>query len=215
MILGRFRVFFVLTWACTWSLGAVGQSKTPTTYSFDFPADENPRYFPSGVLDQGPRPTDFIERWYSANLRAAAEPSLFEDASDKTLHVYRFLWLRSFHHAVVVRVTIQPDGTGMVVSKIIGGAGGYKPEKVIKEFSAAVTASQIQKMFDLIQKANFWTLRSTEEDVSGVDGAQWVIEGLQGGKYLVVDRWSPRDNAYSRLCDYLLNIGKVHEKPVY
>ena len=27
----------------------------------------------------------------------------------------------------------------------------------------------------------------------GVDGAQWIIEGVRNGTYHVVDRWSPRE----------------------
>jgi hypothetical protein len=42
-------------------------------------------------------------------------------------------------------------------------------------------------------------------------------EGLRNGEYKVVDRWSPRNDAYARLCKYLLRAGKVdiEEKDLY
>ena len=43
----------------------------------------------------------------------------------------------------------------------------------------------------------------------GLDGSQWILEGVRGGEYHVVDRWSPKDNSYSQLCKYLLRLGKV------
>jgi hypothetical protein len=29
----------------------------------------------------------------------------------------------------------------------------------------------------------------------GLDGAQWIIEGIKGGEYHVIDRWSPEPAA--------------------
>jgi hypothetical protein len=45
--------------------------------------------------------------------------------------------------------------------------------------------------------------------VPGVDGSRWILEGVDGGEYHVVDRWSPPDNSYSQLCKYLFRLGRV------
>ena len=34
---------------------------------------------------------------------------------------------------------------------------------------------------------------SAEERTDGVDGAQWLVEGIKDGRYHLVDRWSPTD----------------------
>lgn len=57
-------------------------------------------------------------------------------------------------------------------------------------------------MADLMQEAGFWNLPTTEQDTPGVvhvDGAQWIFEGVENGRYHMVDRWHP-DGIYKKLC---------------
>jgi hypothetical protein len=61
--------------------------------------------------------------WYSAQLRALKEPSLFQLASNALSHSYRFLWLRTFNHPIAIRVDIKPAGTGALTTKVTSGAG--------------------------------------------------------------------------------------------
>ena len=39
--------------------------------------------------------------------------------------VYRFLSLRTFHHAIVIRVDVAKDGTGNLVTKVFAGEAGF------------------------------------------------------------------------------------------
>ena len=64
---------------------------------------------------------------------------------------------------------------------------------------------------ELLKKAEFWTL-PTEVSSFGLDGAQWIMEGLQNGTYDVVDRFSPQKGDYVNLCFYLVNLSKIHLK---
>ena len=43
-----------------------------------------------------------------------------------------------------------------------------------------------------IGENTFWKLPSIQETM-GLDGSQWVIEGIKNGSYHLVDRWSPKD----------------------
>jgi hypothetical protein len=45
-----------------------------------------------------------------------------------------------------------------------------------------------------IPKIGCWEIRDR-----GVDGAQWIIEGVRNKTYHVVDRWSPKDGSVRAL----------------
>jgi hypothetical protein len=147
-------------------------------------------YFPSGALSDYDKSDSFKARWYSEHLKALNEPSLLKEAKDPALQSYRFVWLRTFHHPVAVRLDIMSDGTGTLTVKIANGAGGYKPGKLIKNTTASVTQQQTDKFLGQVRDAGFWELPSFEK-TSGCDGAEWIIEGVKDGKYHVVNRWTP------------------------
>ena len=147
-------------------------------------------YFPNGALSDYDRVDSFKARWYSDQLRALEEPSLLEEADTPSRQSYRFVWLRTFHHPVAVRLDIMSDGTGKLTVKIANGAGGYKPGKLIENTSPSVTQKQTDKFLEQVKDAGFWELSSYEK-TSGCDGAEWIIEGVKDGKYHVVNRWTP------------------------
>jgi hypothetical protein len=43
-----------------------------------------------------------------------------------------------------------------------------------------------------VDEVGFWKAPNPVDDHPGMDGAQWIIEGVKGGKYHVVDRWMPK-----------------------
>jgi hypothetical protein len=106
-------------------------------------------------------------------------------------NTYRFLWLRSFHHPVAVRLEVKPDGTGLLTTKIANGAGGYSPGTLIQNPTVAVTKAETDAFLAKIEKSGFWTAPNPVNDQRGTDGSQWIVEGVRNGEYHVVDRWSP------------------------
>src|SRR5215469_17272752 len=108
-------------------------------------------YFPSGALSDSDQADSFKSRWYSDQLRALDEPSLLEKAKDPSLQSYRFVWLRTFHHPVAVRLDITSDGVGKLTVKIANGAGGYKPGKLIENTSRSVTTEQTDQFLELLK----------------------------------------------------------------
>src|SRR5271157_5507522 len=99
-------------------------------------------YFPKGSLSSYDRVDIGRARWYSAQLRALDELSLLEEAKNPSLQSYRFVWLRTFHHPVTVRLDIMADGTGRLTTKTANGAGGYEPGKLIESRSRSLTQEQ-------------------------------------------------------------------------
>jgi hypothetical protein len=130
-------------------------------------------------------------QWYSRQLHALNEPSLSEMAASPSAEVYRFLWLRSFHHPIAIRLEVRPDGTGVLTTRIASGAGGYAPGKLIRDSTRALTKADTYTALAKINSDGFWEAPNPVDDQGGTDGSQWVIEGVRDGKYHVVDRWTP------------------------
>jgi hypothetical protein len=224
------RTFFVVALLC-WILTVVHLG--PQALSED--ARDTGAFFPVGVFG---RVDSMTAHWYKAELTALSEPSLFAARETKGAHVYRFLWVRTFHHPVSVRLIIYPAGSGSIVTKISDGAGGYNPGNLILDKTTALSGQQVHEVLERLDAIGFWSMKATDYDEGNFrdehgthveahsDGAQWILEEVKDGTYHVVDRWSPGSPghppdkieelaAYARLCKYLLELGNVKEDNVY
>ncbi|ALN56216.1 hypothetical protein GLE_0858 [Lysobacter enzymogenes] len=135
-------------------------------------------------------------RWYSRHLAAAAEPSLSCGGSARG---YRFTWLRSFHHPVIVRVSAQAG----VEAVELDGAGGYEPGAVLRRSRAPLTAVQLQALraaFDALDAA------PATQDRNTLDGAEWILERRDASDHRVWVRTSPRDGALHVLGQDMLRL---------
>jgi hypothetical protein len=147
------------------------------------------QFFPKNSLDE--RKDDFKAKWYSHQLQALNEPSLWEMKSSPSTHAFRFLWLRTFHHPIAVRIELKPDGTGILTTKVANGAGGYSPGTLTQDKSRTLAKAEVDAFLVKVEKSGFWAAPNPVNDQEGTDGSQWIIEGVRNGKYHVVDRWSP------------------------
>jgi len=110
----------------------------------------------------------------------------------------RFLWLRSFHHPVSIRVEGN-DSSLIPTAVMLDGAGGYAPGKVLKRVERALSPVEREKLMANLSRIDFWRME-TNSGGAGLDGAQWIMEGVHDGRYHVVDRWSPESGAYREAC---------------
>lgn len=153
------------------------------------------QYFPDHAFDRLDKSNDFVVDWYSGQLKALKEPSLWQMSKDvQSKQAYRFLWLRSFHHPVAVRLEVQPDGSGILTTKVTSGAGGYEPGKLIEDSTKNVSKEAVRSFLAHVDEVKYWGLPTREPanpNTVNLDGAQWVLEGVRGGNYKIVDRWSP------------------------
>jgi hypothetical protein len=157
-----------------------------------------PKFFASTVLADR-------EGWYGKHLLALEERPLCGSVQE----VYRLTWLPTFHPSIVVRV--ERDSAGYQLrAKRESGAGGYAPGHLAVDASVRLTTAEVRELSRLLKVADFWSLptRPAPDDMQGLDGAQWVIEGLVSDRYHVVDRWSPMadgpDAKFRRLAEWML-----------
>jgi hypothetical protein len=151
---------------------------------------------------------DFARNWYSLQLAAAAEPSLYlaaqgpRPADGATL---RFTWLRSFHHPVTIRIETTGPGRHRLVAKQLSGAGGYDPGHVDRTLDRALTPDEAGRLAAMLARTRIFDL-APDPCGGGADGAQWIFEGVDAGGYHFVDRWTPREGAANELGRFLMSL---------
>ena len=182
------------------------------------------QYFPPGVFDDNGRTGQYTINWYSKNLKALGEPSLWElSQRDRTAEVYRFLWLRTFHHPVSVRIVMYPKahvyGRARLFAKVASGTAGYDPGHVNRRRYTNLMDGAARKLLERIESVGFWTqpLRGPEPKLITLDGAEWIIEGIKGGEYHVIDRFTPKpadgDAAYILGTMMVFDLARLRIKP--
>jgi hypothetical protein len=167
-------------------------------------------YFPEGTFD------DFTINWYSEQLDALDELPIHGQKSNVTKRIYRFIWLRSFHHPISLRIEISDKDRAVLYIKETDGAGGYEPGKIKTKDEKGLSKVEVGKFLETIAKNNFWSLAKTGGG-DGLDGAQWIIEGVSDGKYHVVERWSPDEGNVREigLCFLKMSGLNVNDDEIY
>lgn len=149
---------------------------------------------------------------YSVMLYALKEPILCEYQGDK--EIYRFTWLRTFHHPVSVKLEKQNDIIRLFV-KICNGASGYDIGKLIFDTTINVTQSEYKLLTQKVSEINFWNLPTEELDLIGNDGSEWIIEVVKDNKYHVVTKWSPKGDLkqdFRTVGEYLISLSRISEE---
>ena len=169
-------------------------------------------FFPDNIFSESQDSHDFIYAWYTKHLSALEEPSIYQQLNNKDIQVFRFTWLRTFDNPIAVRTMINKDGTGILYAKMTDGDGGYDPGRISKNVEREINRDIVNKFLNVIEVENFWQLPSNK-NVIGMDGAQWIVEGLSNGNYHLVDRFSPLKGHVKRigLCFIKLSEFKVNK----
>jgi hypothetical protein len=161
-------------------------------------------YFPPGIFSTGGDYDQSSAGWYAEHLTAMRESSLYMPADPE--ESYRFLWLRSFHHPLVIRVWRSAKGQFILVKRL-SSVGVFRPGKLALNRTYSLTEGEWYGFINLLEKACYWGA-STEGDVIGKDGARWILEGVREGRYHIVARWSPGGGDYREACLYLLKLSR-------
>jgi hypothetical protein len=163
-----------------------------------------------------------MEDSFSKNVAAMDEPSMFELSSDKDNHSYRFLWLRSFHEPVSVRIKIHSNGAGTLYVKMCDHNAWHGPNTKmedktntkIEDRTVDLTKDAVDAIMEKLNDAEYWDMPA-HRVTFGLDGASWLVEGVMSGQYRVVLRWSPVEGAYRELGLHFLKLSGLEVEPIY
>jgi hypothetical protein len=171
-------------------------------------------YFPKGRFAGDYEGSDErTQRWYGKHLAAMNEPSL-SCSRPTTSEAYRFVWLRSFHEPWAIRVERTATGAHLFAVET-DGRGGYGAGRPSDTISRELDSSGWNSLAACIQSADFWQM-PLDEERSGFDGAEWIVEGLRGGEYRVISRWSPGSGSFHDLGRCFIRLARLEDvAPVY
>lgn len=99
---------------------------------------------------------------------------------------YRFLWASSFNGAALVDIARRDDLVELR-SRVLGRSRLYRKGPAVLSTHSPEDWEKLQQALTI---SCFWSLNPTDER-TGLDGAQWLIEGWRNDTYHWVDRWSP------------------------
>ncbi|PYU77966.1 MAG: hypothetical protein DMG50_29140 [Acidobacteria bacterium] len=176
-------------------------------------------YFPIKTKTGGEGVTEFESKWYGQSLERMKEPRLPEFAKDANAEVYRITILPTWGNSIAVRVQKHGELYSLSARRLDGQAG-YNPGKLVESKDIALGADDSKTLAVLIQNLDFFQI-STEDDVRGMDGDEWIIEGVSQGKYHVAVRWCAPSydhgkrklTAFLALCKFLVDKSTLSERP--
>jgi hypothetical protein len=160
-------------------------------------------YFPNGTLRQ-----DRLTEWKTKSYAAMLEQpfTCFEGDTE----VYRLLFLAAFENPTSIRIWRDGNQYQIAIKQLSDTVTTEAtPRDLVFNVTRSLTAEQWNKVQELLNKANFWSMQSMDVRELGFDGVSSVLEGRKDGKYHVVDRWVPEDENFLELCGYLLEISKL------
>jgi hypothetical protein len=200
--------------ACVFRSAAPGATVLPACSPGSPAAEPWSVYFPRGRFAGDYEGSDeFRQRWYGKHLASMSEPSL--SCSRPTMsEAYRFLWLRTFHEPWAIRVERTATGAYLLAVET-DGRGGYEPGRPSDSFSRTLDSRGWNAIAGCVQAADFWQMPLNDER-RGEDGAEWIVEGLRGGEYRVISRWSPGSGPFHDLGRCFIRLAGLESvAPVY
>lgn len=156
---------------------------------------------------------NYHRTWYSKQLSAMQEPVL-KDV--RNAEIYRFTWLRATHAPIAIRIYKEGD-KAWIVWKASNGRGRYEPGQLVVNHSKKLSKRQWQKFQELLHTLDYWNMLDYQVLV-GSSGAYWILEGVSGNRYKVIDFWHPNlYSDYAQTCRYLLSLTnlRIKKKEIY
>jgi len=173
--------------------------------------ENRPRFFPKPAKNPRDQLKDY---WYAMYLTALRERPLCCNSSGSA-EVYRFTWLRTFHHPVVISLEHDLKGRWLMHTKVSSGAGGYEPGILGLDLVRSMSSDYTRQLRDTMGvNSIFWNTEAQDSSV-GFDGAEWIIESRVGDNYHFVDRWSPSYGLIHDIGLQFLALSGAKFDPVY
>jgi hypothetical protein len=203
-------VFVVAVPGCAIFRVAPGKTVLPACTAGPPPGEAWSIYFPKGRFGES---DELTQHWYGKHLASMKEPSL-SCSRPATSEAYRFVWLRSFHEPWAIRVERTATGAHLFAVET-DGRGGYGAGRPSDTIARALDGSGWNNLAVCIQSADFWRM-PLDEERTGADGAEWIVEGLRDGEYRVISRWSPGSGSFYDLGRCFIRLAGLEDvAPVY
>jgi hypothetical protein len=144
-------------------------------------------------------------------VRQADDPFLFEafqqipvyEMPECVEEAYSLTWIPSFHPPVLVEVWRSGNKSFMVAKMLDRRChlDGHPEETNARP----LTDFEWRDFTSLLDRASYWQLPSTVDEVLPEDGATWIVDGLRAKQYQWVRRRVPKEQ-YAEVCKHLIQL---------
>ncbi|MCX6907809.1 MAG: hypothetical protein NTY01_07180 [Verrucomicrobia bacterium] len=148
-------------------------------------------------------------------LAFLGEPRLPVLAKNPTLMVYRFTLFPARGDYFCVRIQKEGRRFRLWASHFVPGVC----RKLVEHKEQLLSEADSQKLDELIKTLDFFKLRSEDKPMY-LDGHTWLVEGVEGGKYNVIEHSCVNDDAKKRglmplyeFCKFLIDKDGLKETP--
>jgi len=151
-------------------------------------------------------------RWFSLRLYTFKEPLLFNKKVQK--EIYRFTYFRSFHNPIVIRIEME-NNICKIYYKVWDIYKDSFPGVIIIDDNKEININDWSKFQQFIKASNFWNRKDYGRPIMGIDGSEWIMEGVNPEEYKVITEWSPRIGNFRDACLFLLSLTDLEIKNLY
>jgi hypothetical protein len=156
-------------------------------------------------IESGKRTAKRLE----VQLSDLKEDCLYNIEAKPNANIYRFTWLRSFHHPIAIRIE-KIDNEIMLYWKVGKGAGGYKPKGLKKSGKKKLSLKKWIEFEGIVKASNFDSLPN-EKYIPMLDGATWTLERKMPESFKAHNTNFP-SKEISKACLYLLDLTNIKVK---
>lgn len=151
---------------------------------------------------------DFVRAEFLERSQAMGEEDISQRIDEPT-QIFRLTFLPAqLFYTEAVRIEMSGDRITLTVKRA-SKPGRRDLGTLSPEEHAELTPQLWSELQARLADADFWNL-PTSEEFSGWDGAFWIVEGVSGGRYHIICRWSPgREFRYNQLTNYILELARI------
>jgi len=101
-----------------------------------------------------------------------------------------------------------------LIAKQLSGAGGYAPGTVNRQLDRPLSSREARALEAALRRTNIFHVPLTC-DLGGVDGAEWLVEGVDRTGYHFTKDWSPRHGGVREIGLMMLGLTGWTFKEIY
>lgn len=158
-------------------------------------------YFPPQTFSG--RAAKLDVHWFSRALYVLNEKPLWPPPSPAAT-TYRITFLPAFQASESATLTLATDGSAQVTFHTFSD----RKSQELSTDTRLITAQQVADFSPILNASEFWQL-PTESSHVGLDGAEYILEGVRDGAYHIVVRWCPgatQQKPFARAADELFDL---------
>ena len=167
-------------------------------------------YFPKGSDDD---PTKWLDQTKTEVLAKMKEPSLFDQGDKRPELEVRFLWLRTFHDPISIRVWATAEGSFIRTARIKKNKEEPSLPGTLVETTRVLDAAETKAFTAALTKAPLAApMNETEKNLpGGLDGAEWFFESYMEKTYQTLNFWGLNSLDLTNYGDYGVDTSKVRD----